>query len=159
MARIEYFHDLSAPAPNSLAPTAFAAVRDVEGRILLVRRGDTGNWELPGGRVELGESATVAAEREVAEESGVTVTITQLVGVYTDPGHIMVYPATGEVRQQFAVCFHALPVAGEPHPDHDETCEAAWFDPRRLAELPVHPSMRVRISDALDAASSPSQAS
>src|SRR3954471_21119558 len=149
MARIEYFHDLSAPAPNSLAPTAFAAVRDVEGRILLVRRGDTGNWELPGGRVELGESATVAAEREVAEESGVTVTITQLVGVNTGPGHIMVYPATGEVRQQFAVCFHALPVDGQPEPDHDETCEAAWIEPERIGQLPIHPSMRKRIEHAV----------
>ena len=60
MARIEYFHDPSAPAPNSLAPTAFAAVRDHHGRLLLVRRTDSGNWELPGGRVQLGESAEVA---------------------------------------------------------------------------------------------------
>jgi 8-oxo-dGTP pyrophosphatase MutT (NUDIX family) len=36
--------------------------------VLLVRRRDSGNWEPPGGRVELGESATAAAEREVAEE-------------------------------------------------------------------------------------------
>jgi len=70
MVRQEYYHDPDAPAANSLTPTAFAAVRDDAGRILLVRRADTGNWELPGGRVELGESAVVAAEREVAEESG-----------------------------------------------------------------------------------------
>ena len=92
----------------------------------------------------------VAAEREVAGGSGVTVKVRQLAGVYTDPGHIMVYPTTREVRQQFAVCFHALPVDGQPHLDHDETCEAAWFDPRRITELPVHPSMWVRITDALD---------
>jgi len=56
-----------------MTPTAFAAVRDDQGRVLLVRRRDSGNWELPGGRVELGESATTAAEREVAEESSVTI--------------------------------------------------------------------------------------
>ena len=76
---------------------AFAAVCDDDGRILLVRRIDTGNRELPGGRVELGESATEAVEREVAEESGVMIKTAGLVGVYSDPGHVMMYPKTGEV--------------------------------------------------------------
>jgi 8-oxo-dGTP pyrophosphatase MutT (NUDIX family) len=140
----------SAPAANSLAPTAFAVVCDDDGRILLVRRVDTGNWELPGGRVELGESATVAVKREVAEESGVTIKITGLVGVYTDPGHVMVSPKTDEVRQQFAVCFHAVPVGGHHRPDHDETCDPGWIDPGHVREIRVHPSTRERIADALD---------
>lgn len=155
VARLEYYHDDSAPPANSMTPTAFAAVRDDQGRILLVRRGDSGNWELPGGRVELGETAVTAAEREVVEESGVTIKVTRLAGIYTDPGHVMVYPATGEARQQFAVCFHALPVDGQPHPDHDETCEAAWIDPTRLDELPIHPSMRLRIAQALNEPDTP----
>ena len=149
MARIEYFHDSSAPAANSLTPTAFAAVRDDLGRLLLVRRIDSGNWELPGGRVELGESAARAAEREVAEEAGVTVKVTHLVGVYTDPGHLMAYPDTGEIRQQFAVCFHAMPIDGQPRPDRNETRAAAWVDPDQVGELAVHPSMRERIADAV----------
>jgi ADP-ribose pyrophosphatase YjhB (NUDIX family) len=37
--------------------------------------------------VEPGETAVGAAEREVAEEAGVTVKVTNLLGVYTDPGH------------------------------------------------------------------------
>ena len=61
----------------------------------------------------------------------------------------MVYPNTGEARQQFSVCFHALPVDGHPHPDHDETCEAAWFDPIRIDQMPIHPSMRIRIVQVL----------
>lgn len=149
MGRREYYHDEDAPRPNSMSPTAFAAVRDGEGRLLMVRRADTGNGELPGGRVELGESAAAAVQREVAEESGVTIMVTQLSGVYTDPGHIMVYPDTGEVRQQFAVCFHADRLDGRPRPDHDETCEAAWIEQSQLDALPVHPSMLLRIHDAL----------
>ena len=149
MSRQEYYHDAEAPPANSMTPTAFAAVRDDQGRVLLVRRRDSGNWELPGGRVELGESATTAAEREVVEESGVAIKVTRLAGVYTDPGHVMVYPATGEARQQFAVCFHALPLDGQPDPDHEETCEAAWIDPTRLDTMPIHPSMRIRIVQAL----------
>jgi 8-oxo-dGTP pyrophosphatase MutT (NUDIX family) len=155
VARQEYYHDTDAPPANSMTPTAFAAVRDDQGRVLLVRRRDSGNWELPGGRVELGESATTAAEREVVEESGVTIKVTRLAGVYTDPGHVMVYPSTGEARQQFAVCFHALPVDGQPHPDHHETCEAAWIDPARLDTLPIHPSMRLRIDQALTEPNTP----
>jgi ADP-ribose pyrophosphatase YjhB (NUDIX family) len=149
VARAEYYHDANTPPANSMTPTAFAAVRDEQGRVLLVRRSDSGNWELPGGRVELGETATTAAEREVVEESGVAIKVTRLAGVYTDPGHVMVYPDTGEARQQFAVCFHALPVDGQPQADHDETCEAAWIAPDHLDVLPIHPSMRLRIVHAL----------
>lgn len=149
MARTEYYHDPNAPEPTSLAPSVFAVVRDDADRILLVRRADNGIWELPGGRVDLGESVTAAAVREVAEESGVQVKITRLAGVYTDPGHIIVDRDTGEVRQQFAVCVHALPLDGTPHPDDDETCEAAWVPTDRLDALDIHPTMRRRISDAL----------
>jgi 8-oxo-dGTP pyrophosphatase MutT (NUDIX family) len=74
------------PAATWVAPCAFAAVRDITGRLLLVRRCDTGDWELPGGHVDPGESAADAAVRETAEESGITVAVTGLAGIYTDPG-------------------------------------------------------------------------
>jgi 8-oxo-dGTP pyrophosphatase MutT (NUDIX family) len=144
----EYFHDPDAPAANSLRPTAFAAVRDPAGRLLLARRADTRNWELPGGKVEPGESVVDAAVREVAEETGVRISVTGLSGVYTDPGHVMVYP-TGEVRQQFALCLHGVPVSGRPRPDGHEMIDAAWHDTGLLGRLPVHPSMRLRIDHAI----------
>jgi ADP-ribose pyrophosphatase YjhB (NUDIX family) len=115
----------------------------------LVRRCDNGNWELPGGRVEFGESAEEAAIREVAEECGLLVAPTRLAGVYSDPEHVMVYPDSAEVRQQFAVCFHADFLSGTPRPDRVETSDAAWIDPRRLSELAIHPSIRLRINDAV----------
>jgi ADP-ribose pyrophosphatase YjhB (NUDIX family) len=82
--------------------------------MLLVRRCDTGDWELPGGHVDPGESASDAAVRETAEESGITVEITGLAGIYTDPGHVIADPRDGVVRQPFAVCFHARPLSGTP---------------------------------------------
>ncbi|MGI8312850.1 NUDIX hydrolase [Saccharopolyspora hattusasensis] len=144
----EYYHDPNAPVANSLAPTSFAVARDLHRRVLLVQRIDTRNWELPGGKVNVGESALDAVVREVEEEAGVLVTVTGLAGVYTDPGHVMVY-SSGEVRQQFAVCFHATPLRGEPRPDHKETINAAWTETDALDDLPIHPSMRLRLMHAL----------
>jgi hypothetical protein len=45
---------------------------------------------------------------------------------------VMVHLDTGEARQQFALCFHGLPVDPDPQPDHHERCEAAWIDPARF---------------------------
>jgi 8-oxo-dGTP pyrophosphatase MutT (NUDIX family) len=149
MARVaEFYHDPEAPRANSLRPTVFAAVRDPVGRILLARRADTRNWELPGGKVELGESAMDAVAREVAEETGVMIAVTGVSGLYTDPGHVMVY-RTGEVRQQYAMCVHAVPVSGEPRPDHDEMINVAWIAIEDIVGLPIHPSMRLRIDHAI----------
>src|SRR5207237_1201754 len=61
--RREYDHQPDAPAASCVAPCAFVAVRDITGRLLLVRRCDTGDWELPGGHVDPGESASDAAVR------------------------------------------------------------------------------------------------
>ena len=147
-ARRQYFHDPAAPAPDGLLPAAYAAVRNSEGQVLLVRRADDGNWELPGGRVDVGESASQAVIREVAEEADVAIKVSGVVGVYSDPGHVLAYPA-GEVRQQVAVCFHAWAVDGEAHADEYETSAAAWFDPSEVAGLPMHPTMRQRLEHAL----------
>ena len=87
--------------------------------------------------------------KQVAEESGVTVAITGLAGVYSDPGHVLVYPDTGEARQQLVVCLHAQPLSGAPRPDHYETSAAAWVDPDQLRHLSIHPSMRIRIEHVL----------
>ncbi len=147
-SRQVYFHDAAAPVATVVTPSAFAAVRWVGGRLLLVRRCDSGRWELPGGRVDVGETAVQAAVREAAEEAGVTIVVTGLVGVFTDPGHVIRSPQ-GEVRQQFALVFHARAVGGVPHGDLAETSEAAWVAVADLAHLPIEPAMRHWIAAAL----------
>jgi 8-oxo-dGTP diphosphatase len=146
--RREYDHQPDAPAASWVAPCAYAAVRDITGRLLLVRRCDTGDWELPGGHVDPGESASEAAVRETAEESGITVQVTGLVGIYTDPGHVIADPR-GLVRQPFAVCFHARPLSGSPGGDQVETSDARWFPAGDIPALPIRPAMRLRIGHAL----------
>ena len=64
MARVEYYHDVAAPQARELLPAAFAVARNRSGRVLLVRRADDGCWELSGGRVEVGESASATVVRE-----------------------------------------------------------------------------------------------
>lgn len=63
-----------------------AAARTADGRLLLIRRGDSGKWALPGGTLEWGETLRVAIEREVFEESGATVlSLGELIGTYSKP--------------------------------------------------------------------------
>ena len=63
-----------------------AAARTADGRWLLVRRADVGQWALPGGTLEWGETLRVSIARELAEEAGVvTCEVGRLVGVYSRP--------------------------------------------------------------------------
>ncbi len=63
-----------------------AAARTPEGHWVLVRRGDTGTWALPGGTLEWGETLRSALTRELTEETGARVlSLGRLVGVYSGP--------------------------------------------------------------------------
>jgi ADP-ribose pyrophosphatase YjhB (NUDIX family) len=147
----EYYQDPSAPTAHDVLPAAFAAVRNSTGELLLVRRIDDGNWELPGGRIEVGESASHAVVREVAEESGITIELIGLAGVYSDPTHVLVDP-DATIHQQLALCFHAVPTltdGDKARPDNVETDAAAWFSTTEIADLTMHPAMRLRIDTVL----------
>jgi 8-oxo-dGTP diphosphatase len=62
------------------------AAHTADGRWLLIRRGDTGTWALPGGTVEWGETLRTTFDRELEEEAGVTgATFERVVGVYSRP--------------------------------------------------------------------------
>ena len=138
-ARVQTVLRLLGPANLSL-PAASCASGHVHGRIKL-------RQILPGGHVDPGESASDAAVRETAEESGITVEITGLVGIY--PGHVIADPRAGLVRQPFAVCFHASPLSGSPGGDQVETSDARWFTTGDIPALPIRPAMRLRIDHAL----------
>jgi ADP-ribose pyrophosphatase YjhB (NUDIX family) len=142
--RIDYRNDPDAPAANSIVPSANVVVVNDAGQILLIRRTDNGNWALPGGAVDLGESLPQAAVRETREESGIECEITGLSGIYTDPGHVLLYTSNGEVRQEFSIVLTARPTGGELTAS-DETSEVRWVAVHDLAEYKMDPSMQLRI--------------
>jgi 8-oxo-dGTP pyrophosphatase MutT (NUDIX family) len=75
--RIDYYYeDPSAPPANSLVPSVNVIVANDAGDILMIRRTDNGNWAVPGGAIDLGESVVQAAIRETAEETGITCELT-----------------------------------------------------------------------------------
>src|SRR3954469_17332678 len=87
-----YFHDPSAPPATVVGPSVFVAVRGVGGRLLLVRRCGSDVWEFPGGRVGIGETAAEAAVRQTVEDAGVHVLVTGIVGLFSDPGVVVLGP-------------------------------------------------------------------
>ena len=142
--RIDYDHDPDAPPASSIVPSVNVAVTNDAGEILLIRRSDNDNWALPGGAVDIGESLTQAAIRETKEESGVDCEITGLSGIYTDPGHVMLYTSNGEVRQEFSIVLTARATGGQPTPS-SETSEVRWAAIDNLVAFDMDPSMRLRV--------------
>lgn len=146
--RIEHWRNPDAPKPNSLVPASNILVVNDAGEILLQRRRDTGQWALPGGKQEFGETPSACAIREGEEETGVRAEVTGLLGVYSDPAHLIEYLSDGEVRQEYEVTFIGRPVAGEPTVN-DEASDVRWVAPVALDQYDIHPTMRRQIDDYL----------
>lgn len=153
MARVDYFNDPNAPRPNSVVPSVTAAIRNERGDVLLIHKVDNDFWALPGGGHDAGESITDTVVREIKEETGLDIEVVRLIGLYTDPRHVMAYD-DGEVRQQFSMCFEVRWVSGQPKEDGSETKAVRWVDPTDLDQLNIHPSMRLRIDHAVERTSS-----
>ena len=148
MARVDYYHDPSAPSANSLVVGSSAVVTDDQGRILLQRRSDSGNWALPGGAMDIGETFAQSAVREVKEETGFDVRIDRIIGIYSDPAHVFAYD-DGEVRQEFNICL-ACTIAGGTLLVSSESTAVEFFPVAVLPDLRMHESIRTRIRDYLD---------
>jgi 8-oxo-dGTP pyrophosphatase MutT (NUDIX family) len=146
--RIDWYDDPSAPEVNSVKPSAGAFVRDDPGNILLIRRDDNGNWSMPGGAMDPGESMTACAIRETLEETGISIEVTGLVGVWTDPRHRIEYTSDGEVRQEFTIIYAGRYLAGEPTPSAEST-HVEWVSPEIVPTLQMDRSQRMRIEWAL----------
>lgn len=141
--RRDYYHDPTAPKANSLVPGGSALVTDEAGRVLLQRRADSGNWALPGGTMDIGETLGQCIIREVKEETGLDIQITGLLGIYTDPQHVIAY-ADGEVRQEFNITYLGRVVGGSLAIS-DESTEVRFIEPAKFDQLPIHDTVRLRL--------------
>jgi ADP-ribose pyrophosphatase YjhB (NUDIX family) len=146
--RQDFLNDPQAPTVNSLMPAASVIAFDPAGRILLQRRTDNDKWALPGGVMRPGETIAATAVRETKEETAVEVEVTGLVGIYTDPHHVIAYK-NGEVRQEFNICFRGRALSSTTRTS-SESMEARFVDPAELDGLAMHPSTRLRIEHSLD---------
>lgn len=153
-SRIDHYDDPTAPPANSLVPSANVIVVDDHDRVLVIHRTDNDNWAVPGGAMDLGESMVDCAVRETREETGIDCEITGLVGLFTDPKHLIEYTSNGEVRQEFSMLFTARPLGGELTPS-SESREVLWVSRPEMESLKMDRSMRFRLQHWLDGASQP----
>jgi 8-oxo-dGTP pyrophosphatase MutT (NUDIX family) len=134
--RIDYYDDPNAPPPNSMVPSVNVVVTNDAGEVLMIRRTDNDNWAFPGGAIDLGESVAQAGVRETKEETGIDCEITGLLGIYSDPRHLIHYTSNDEVRQEFSIVLTARPIGGHPTPS-DESSEVHWVKPDDVESLQV----------------------
>jgi len=122
-----------------------AAIFDTAGKLLLTQRADNGQWCLPSGGMDPGESLSETAVREVFEETGLTVEVTALIGVYSTPHMIMVYPDNTRV-QVVSTTFACKILEGKPGLS-DETLDVGFFTKEEIEGLEVIETHKVRLED------------
>jgi len=130
------------PAPFVM-PSALALVQDEAGRVLLIRRGDTGLWGLPGGAIEFGERVDQTVVNEVREETGLEVKPVRLLGVYSGQRFWLKYPHGDEVKIVSSL-FECRVVGGELRPDGVESLDARFFPIDALPDMAPRTSYRLR---------------
>lgn len=128
---------------------ASAIVFNAEGKFLLTRRTDNGEWCLPGGAVEAGESVAEACEREVFEETGLEVRVKRLVGVYSNPDQLVIYP---DGNKAFIVAIHfETEVTGGQLGLSNETTDYGYFTLEEAEPLKMLGNHWQRILDSINA--------
>jgi 8-oxo-dGTP diphosphatase len=111
-------------------------VVDDAGRVLVIKRRDNGRWEAPGGILERDEAFEEGVVREVVEETGVTVEVERLTGVYKNM-----------TRSIVALVYRCRPLVGSASAT-GESAAVAWITPEQVAERML-PAYAIRIMDAL----------
>lgn len=120
--------------PRHSVSVAGIVVND-EGRVLVIRRRDNGHWEPPGGVLEMSETFEEGARREVLEETGISVRVDRLTGVYKNMKRGIV-----------ALVFRCTPL-DEPSRASEEATEVRWMSLDEVRDV-MAPAYAVRVSDA-----------
>lgn len=119
-----------------LMPSVTAVIRDAEGRLLLHRRSDDGQWDLPGGAIDPGEAPAQALVREIREETGLWVVPERILGVFGGrDGFRSTYP-NGDQVEYTDIVFACRAVGGELASLDGEATEFRYFAPADLPAIP-----------------------
>jgi len=97
-----------------------------DGKMLLQRRKDDGTWADHGGCLELGETLEDTARRELLEETGLSAGKLTLIGAFSGPGRMHVYP-NGDRAYMIGVYYLCEDFTGELIPQADEVTDLRWF--------------------------------
>ena len=117
-------------------------------KVLLTKRADNGQWCLPSGGVDPGESVEETIIRETYEETGLHIRVTRLVGVYSDPNKLVEYP-DGNKAHIIALSF-AAEVVGGTLGLSDETTDFGYFSLEEVRGLDMLLNHTERVQDALE---------
>lgn len=120
---------------------ATGIIENEQGEILMMQCSYRPGWEPPGGIVELGEDAVTAVIREVKEETGYDVRITQLLSVLQNTG------SPGSLAK-IGLVFKGEPIGGQAQTSPESTA-VGWFPPTQALELVEVEGMKIRLQDAL----------
>jgi len=120
-----------------IAPGATAVIQDDEGRLLMGKRLDDGNWDFPGGFLDIGENVAHTAVREAREETGLLVELVRVLGIHA-PIELWSYP-NGDQTRFVDVIFLAKSIGGKLMSDGVETGQLNWFTSEEVAGMRSDP--------------------
>jgi len=112
------------------------------GEVLLMRHRQRG-WEVPGGQVEEGEDLIAGLQREIEEETGITVTVGQLTGIYSN------LQSDENTPTKVIFAFLGAKSAGNLRTS-PESPEVRWVPREKVLDMVTHPALHDRIKDMLE---------
>jgi 8-oxo-dGTP pyrophosphatase MutT (NUDIX family) len=116
-------------------------------KVLVTRRADNGQWCLPSGGAEAGESVIETCEREVQEETGLIVQVTRLTSVFGSPDRLVIYD-DGNQFQFVILNFEVKWISGQPGLS-DETIEIGFYSIPEIERMDIFSHHKQFIFDTL----------
>ncbi len=143
MAISEHLASIRALVGNRLLglPSVSGILKNTDGQVMLVRNTGALEWTTPGGMIEPGERPDESLLRELKEELGVEVKLVGLLGVFSGPEYLIVYPNGDEVNYVTAV-FECELLSGTPQPDFDELEDCCFFNLDEIKQLNTPPWLK-----------------